>query len=118
VFVTVFGSGSVALLVNSAWVRDWLYHGQHLTASAVYGRELFASQNAASYVFLLVGFPVIGFVMSLIGTAIANPAPRLPDSGEPRGPGRPPGPPGPEPPPDPPGGRHARIKELASVGGG
>ena len=81
-FVTVSGSGSVALLVNSAWVRDWLYRGQHLTASAVYGRELFASQNAGSYFFLLGFFPIIGLVMALIGTAIANPAPRAPDSSQ------------------------------------
>jgi len=81
-FLTVSGSGSAALLVNSAWVRDWLYHGQHLTASAVYGRELFASQNAGSYFFLLVGFPIVGLVMAVIGTAIANPAPRVPDSGQ------------------------------------
>ena len=44
--VTVLGTGTTALLLKSAWVRDWLYHGQHLTASAVYGRELSASPPA------------------------------------------------------------------------
>jgi hypothetical protein len=116
-FVTVFGSGSVALLVRSAWVRGWLYHGQHLTASAVYGRELYVSQNVGFYLVLLVGFPVIAFVMALIGAAIASPAPRVPDSGGSGGPGGPGGPPGPQPPPDPPsGGRQAEVKELAAVG--
>ena len=71
-FVTVLGSGSVALLVKSAWVRDWLYQGQHVTASAVYGRELFASQNVTAYPFLLVAFPVIGLVLGLTGAGIAN----------------------------------------------
>ena len=43
--VTMLGTGTTALMLKSAWVRDWLYHGQHLTASAVYGRELDASQD-------------------------------------------------------------------------
>jgi len=71
-FVTVLGSGSVALLVKSAWVRDWLYRGHHVTASAVYGRELFASQNVTAYFFLLVAFPFIGLVLGLTGAGIAN----------------------------------------------
>jgi hypothetical protein len=98
-FVTVFGTGTVSLLVKSAWVRDWLYHGQHLTASAVYGRELYASQDAAGYFLLLFGFPFVGLLMGLVGSGIANVTGTLPDSG---GPPRPPGPPGPEPVPDPP----------------
>ena len=114
--VTVLGSGSVALMLKSAWVQDWLYHGQHLTASAVYGRELFASQDAGGYIVLLVGLPIIGLIMGLIGTACASPAHRLPDSG---GPGRPPGPGGPEPVPGPPdGGCQADVKELAGAGSG
>ena len=47
--VTVLGTGTTALMLKSAWVRGWLYHGQHLTASAVYGRELYASQNVGFY---------------------------------------------------------------------
>ena len=43
--VTVLGIGTTALMLKSAWVRGWLYHGQHLTASALYGRELYASQE-------------------------------------------------------------------------
>jgi hypothetical protein len=71
-FVTVSGSGTTALLVKSVWVRDLLYHGQHLTASAVYGRELYASQDVTAYFILLVGFPLIGAAMGLTGAAIAN----------------------------------------------
>jgi hypothetical protein len=70
-FVTVLGTGTTALLVKSAWVRGVLYHGQHLTASAVYGRELFATQDLAGYFFLLVGFPIIGLAMALTGAGIA-----------------------------------------------
>jgi hypothetical protein len=96
--VTMLGTGTTALLVKSAWVRGVLYHGQHLTASAVYGRELFATQDLAGYFFLLVGLPIIGLAMALTGAGIANPARPLPDSGRPGGPGGPPGPgPAPEP---------------------
>ena len=66
-FVTVLGIGTTALMLRSAWVRGWLYHGQHLTASAVYGRELYASQDVASYILLLIGFPIIGLMMGLTG---------------------------------------------------
>jgi hypothetical protein len=85
VFVTVFGSGSTALLVKSAWVRDWLYHGQHVTASAVYGRELFASQNVMGYFVLLIGFPFVGLVMGLIGSAITNVTSPVPGDSSPPG---------------------------------
>jgi len=107
-FVIVLGTGTTALLVKSAWVRDLLYHGQHLTASAVYGRELFASQNVPRYGLICLAFPLIGALMGVAGAGVANglTSPR-PDGG------RPPGPPGPEPLPDPPDGRR-----LADAGAG
>ena len=115
-FVMVFGTGTVALLVRSASVRDWLYHGQHLTASAVYGRELYASQNVGGYFLLLVGFPVIGLLLGLTGAAATSVAGPLPDSG---GPGGPPGAGGPEPLPAPPdGGRHVDAEILTVLAGG
>jgi hypothetical protein len=114
VFVTVFGSSTTALLVKSALVRDWFYHGQHVTASAVYGRELYASQNVQGYFILLIGFPIIGLILGVFGAGVANPTPRLPDGG---GPGRPPDPPGPELLPTPPdGGRQVDARELAPAG--
>ena len=111
--VTVLGDSTTALMVRSAWVRELLYHGQHLTASAVYGRELYASRDASAYFLLFFGFRIIGLVMGLVGTGIANIKPRLPDGGGPSGPGGPPGPGGPEPLPEPPdGGRHVDAEEL------
>jgi hypothetical protein len=105
VFVTVFGTGTTALLVNSAWVRGLLYHGQHLTASAIYGRELFATQDVAGYAFLCAALTIIGLVMGLAGAGFAHATGALPDGGRPP---RPPGPAGPEPVPDSPdGGRLA-----------
>ncbi len=118
-FLTVLGDGTTALMVRSAWVRDLLYHGQHVTASAVYGRELYASQNVAAYYLLLIGFPIIGLIMGLLGTGIANPTRRLPEGGGPNGPGGPPGPGGPAPLPTPPdGGRHIDVEELTVLVGG
>ena len=81
VVVTVLGSGTTALLVKSAWVRDLFYHGPHVTASAVYGRELYASQNVQGYLLLAVGFPIIGLIMGVLGAGVTSPAPRLPDGG-------------------------------------
>jgi hypothetical protein len=95
--VTVAGTGTTALLVRSAWLRGWLYHGQHLTASAVYGRELFATGNLVGYFLVLGAFPLIGLMMGLTGAGIATRIRPLPDGGRPGGPG---GPPGPEPVPD------------------
>ncbi len=82
IFLTVLGDGTTALLVRSAWVRDLVYHGQHVTASALYGRELYASQNIGAYYLLVIGFPIIGFLMGSLGTGIANPA-WLPEGGGP-----------------------------------
>jgi len=95
--VTVLGTGTTALLVRSAWLRGWLYHGQHLTASAVYGREQVAAGNLVGYFLVLLAFPVIGLMMGLTGAGIADAIRPLPDGGRPGGPG---GPPAPEPVPD------------------
>lgn len=109
--VTVAGTGTTALLIRSARVRDLLYHGQHLTASAVYGRELWASENVSGYAAAWIIFPVIGMVMGLFGGAIVQGwATAQSDGGQPP---PPPGPPGPEPLPDPPDGRR-----LADAGSG
>jgi hypothetical protein len=71
-FVTVAGTGTTALLVKSAWVRSLLYHGQHLTASAVYGRELFASQTVGGYILMCFAFPLIGALMGAVGAGVAD----------------------------------------------
>jgi hypothetical protein len=81
--VTVLGIGTTALMLESALVRGWLYHGQHLTASAVYGRELNASGAVAFYALICVVFPIIGLVMGLIGSGCANVTSPRPATGEP-----------------------------------
>ncbi|HEV3289543.1 MAG TPA: hypothetical protein VG123_11165 [Streptosporangiaceae bacterium] len=114
--VTVLGAGTTALMVRSASVRDLLYHGPHLTASAIYGRELYASQDVSAYLLLFFGFPIIGLIMGLVGAGVANLSPRLPDGGRPGGP---PGPGGPGPlPAAPDGSRHVDAEELTVLAGG
>ena len=69
---TVLGTGTTALMLKSAWVRGWLYHWHHLTASALYGRELWASEDVAFYAVICVIFPIIGIVAALSGAGYAN----------------------------------------------
>jgi hypothetical protein len=102
--VTVLGTGTTALMLKSAWVRGWLYHGQHLSASALYTHEFNASGGVAFYALICVIFPIIGFLMGLVGSGYANVTGPQPDGGRSPHPPGPPGSPGPEPVPDPPGG--------------
>jgi hypothetical protein len=96
--VTVLGTGTTALMLKSAWVRGWLYHGQHLTASAVYGRELYACKNLAFYAVICVAFPVVGAIIGLLCSGLASVPGPLADGSSP------PGPQGPEPVPGQPDG--------------
>ena len=85
---TLLGTGTTALVLKSALVRGWLFHGAHLTASAVYGRELYASMGATFYGAICVLFPMIGLVTGLVGAASSiAPVPRADaDPPRPRGP--------------------------------
>jgi hypothetical protein len=114
--VTALGTGTTALMLKSAWVRGWLYHGQHLTASAVYGRELYATWGVQFYALICVIFPIIGVMMGLACSGYANRTGPQPGGS---GPGGPPGPGDPEPVPDPPaGGQLADAGELTALRGG
>lgn len=77
---TVLGTSTTALMLKSAWVRGWLYHWHHLTASALYGRELWASEDVAFYAVICVIFPIIGIVAALSGAGYANRPRPQPDS--------------------------------------
>ena len=68
----VLDTGATALMIKSALVRGWILHGQHLTASAVYGRELVASRGGTGDAVLCVILPFIGLLMGLVGTGSAN----------------------------------------------
>jgi hypothetical protein len=103
--VTVLGTGTVALMPRAAWLRHWLYPGQHLLAAAVDSREVAASNSVGAYGLILIAFPVIGLLLAIFSSAAA-----IESSGPPPGGG---GPPGPEPTPDPPG-----SGRLADAGAG
>jgi hypothetical protein len=77
-FTTALGTGTVALMLKSGWLLHWLNHGHQLTAVAVYHYETTASSGANVYLFMLIWFPVIGLLMSLVGVLCAplgRPAP-------------------------------------------
>jgi len=99
-FVTLLGTGTIALMSKAAWLRHWLY-GQHLLGAVAYSHELTASTDAVAYFLICLTFPMIGFGLSALGVvgAWGNSATGPADPR--RGGG---GPPGPEPAPDPPDG--------------
>jgi hypothetical protein len=75
-FVTVLGTGIIALTIKVARLRPLVYHAPHLSEAAVYGHVLIASQNAPVYVAMCVAFPLIGLLMSAAGVACVMPVPR------------------------------------------
>jgi hypothetical protein len=78
-FVSALGFGTTALMLRSPWLLHWLNHGQHLTAIAAYRYEIIAGTNTNVYPFMLIWFPVIGLIMSVLGAActpLDRPAPR------------------------------------------
>ena len=46
-FVTVLGTGLIALPIKVAWLRPLVYHAPHVSAAAAYGHVLHASQHAS-----------------------------------------------------------------------
>jgi hypothetical protein len=114
-FVTVLGTGLIALLIKVEWLRPLIYHDPHMNAAAAYGHVLHASQHAMSYITMCVVFPVIGLIMSALGAACLMPVPS--QSGPQPGNGDGPPGPGPEPAPQPPppGGRLADAEDRIPV---
>ena len=90
-FVTVLGMGTTAVMLKEAWLRNWLYHGQHLlygvqnlsadlrTLPAIaYSHELTGSVDAGVLNAIIIFFPLIALVptvcvaMSRTGDAAAG----------------------------------------------
>jgi len=103
--VTVLGTSTVALMPSAAWLRGWLYPGQHLLAHVAYRHELAASSSVGGYVLLLIIFPVIGLLLGSISVATAI---ELPGSSGPPGDGGP----GRGPAPDSPDGGRLAYAEA------
>jgi len=72
-FVTALGTGTTALMLRWAALRDWLYHGQHLSALGLYHSELYSSMGTQAYVLVCLGFPVAGLIMAGAGVAGLRP---------------------------------------------
>jgi len=71
-FVSTLGTGTTALMLRSAWLLHWLNHGHQLTAIAAHRYETSASSGAVAYLFMLLWFPVIGLLMSALGSACTS----------------------------------------------
>jgi len=74
-FVTALGTGTTALTLTSASLRQWLYHGDRLSALALYHREQLASVSTEVYVVMCVAFPLVGLFMSLLAAGFATQPP-------------------------------------------
>jgi len=110
-FVSVLGTGIIALTIKVAGLRPLVYHPLHPSAAAAYRHVLHASQYADTYITMCVVFPIIGLIMSALGVAFLMPVPS--QSGpQPGNGGGPPGPgPGPSPAPAPPAPRRADAED-------
>ena len=99
-------------MLNAAWLRNWLYHGQHQLFGVAglrlllqgdpgalpYSHELTAGVDASAFLLICMAFPLIALAMTgRAALCLWNPATGQGDLR--RGGG---GPPGPEAPPDPP----------------
>ncbi len=112
--VDVLGTGTIAVMLEAAWLRNWLYHGPRLlygvqnlssdlrTVPAIaYSHELTGAADADVLLLMCIVFPVIAFVVTACAAVGRTDAAAAGQAG-PRGDGG--GPPGPELAPDPPRG--------------
>jgi len=118
-FVTVLGNGTVAVMLKDAWLRNWLYNGQHSlygvqdvsfalrTLPAIaYSHELTGAADAGVFLLMCLAFPLIG-LLPAAGVAGGRLDDHTPAPGGPRRGGG--GLPGPEPTPHAPDGGRAAV---------
>ena len=109
-FVRVLGTGTIAVMLKEAWLRNWLYHGQHLlygvqnlssdlrTLPAIaYSHEITGSADAGVFLFIFIAFPLIALLPTGLVALCRWDAAAAGRGGPGRGDG---GPLGPEPAPD------------------
>jgi hypothetical protein len=110
-FVTVLNTGTTAVMLKAAWLRNWLYHGPHLlygvqnlssdlrTLPAIaYSHEVTASVDVHGFLFICVPCTLIALFQLWFGALILWGDAATGRGGPRRGGG---GPPGPEPALDP-----------------
>jgi hypothetical protein len=102
--VTVFGTGTIAAMLTTPWLRNWLYRGHPLAgvgglrllvrgdpAALAYSHQITAAVDAPPFLIICMVFPLLALVLTGLGALIAgNAAPGQVDS--PRGGGGRPGP--------------------------
>jgi hypothetical protein len=76
--VAALGTGTTALMLRAAWLRNWLYSGQHdffgiaglhsllggNLAAITYSHELTASVNSSVFLVMCIGFPLIALALT------------------------------------------------------
>ena len=125
--VAALGTGTTALMLRAAWLRNWLYHGQRQyfgiaglrsllhgnLAGIAYSHELTASVNSSMFLVMCVAFPLIALVLTGLPALGALGSAETEQGGEPpRGGG---GPPAPKAVPDGPGGAQLGIRSCHSA---
>ena len=57
---------------GAAWLRHWLFPGQHLLAAATRSYELGTSSTVGGYGLILIAFPVIGLALGSLSSLAAT----------------------------------------------
>ena len=113
-FVTAAGFGTTAAMLKAGWLRNWLYHGQHLfygvqnlssdlrTLPAIaYSHQLTGAADTGAFFAICIAFPLLALALTGLAAAIRSDGAAATPGDPRRGSG---GPPAPEPAPDPPDG--------------
>lgn len=88
--VTLAGSATVTLMLKSAAVRNWLLTSEHLSANALYVRELNAGADIGAYFVMCIFFPLFALACSAYAAAVvtavrnSGPADNGPSGGQPQ----------------------------------
>ncbi len=105
--VAALGTGTTALMLRAAWLRNWLYHGQRQfsgiaglrslldgnLAAITYSHELTASVDSSIFLVMCVAFPLIALALTGLPALDALGSAEAEHGGEPpRGGGGPPAP--------------------------
>jgi hypothetical protein len=105
--VAALGTGTTALMLRAAWLRNWLYHGQRQffgiaglrslldgnRAAITYSHELTASVDTSIFLVMCVAFPLIALALTGLAALDALGSAEAEQGGDPpRGGGGPPAP--------------------------
>lgn len=91
-FATAAGTGTIALMIREAWLRNWLYHGQRLLygvqnlsadlrspATIAYSHQITGAVDSGQLYSVCLLFPVIALLVSAMVAATAIEPPSVAD---------------------------------------